>query len=139
MAATSSQAGTRALILMFLLAALPQVAAADPGGKRHGRTYYTLTDLGTRGFLYSGGRMQQLSEFGIAIAINNRGEVTGSDTNTNRVLLYAGDQTVSLGNLGGAGQAIGNAINERGEIVGASSTPKEIYMRSIIVRGRWRI
>lgn len=62
MAATSSQAGTRALILMLLLAVLPQVAAADPGGNRHGRTY-------------------------------------------------------------GTGQAIGNAINERSEIVGASSIP----------------
>ncbi|HEU4878254.1 MAG TPA: hypothetical protein VFT21_02325 [Gemmatimonadaceae bacterium] len=193
MAAKSNQAGTRALILMLLVAVLPDVAAAHPGDKRHGHIYYTLIDLGTlggpsagatevnssgqvvgssllapggpgraylysdgsmkdlgtlggmnsqgvgindlgqvvgnaevtpfnlRGFLYSSGRMLQLDEFGIATAINNRGQVTGTDTNARRVLLYAGGQTVSLGNLGGSGQATGNAINERGEIVGVSS------------------
>lgn len=196
MTETSSPAGTRALTLILLLAVLPYVAAADPGDKRHERTYFTLTDLGTlggpfatatkvnnsrqvvgtsllalggpgraflysgglmkdlgtlgglssqgvgindlgavvgdsdvpdslarRGFLYRDGRMQRLNEFGIAIAINNRGEVTGSDTSSQHVVLYAGGQTVSLGNLGGTGQAIGNAINERGEIAGFSSIP----------------
>ncbi|HEY7744818.1 MAG TPA: hypothetical protein VIA07_00670 [Desulfuromonadales bacterium] len=78
-------------------------------------------------FLWEDGTMIDLAplagEFSSAVAINERGQILlkSSDAAENRNLLYENGQVTDLGNFG-AGYAVGNDLNNQGEIVGWMST-----------------
>ncbi len=99
--------------------------------------------------LWENGQVRELPTIGgdssgIAVSINNRGQAvggTGSCTsfqaNGNLTYLYSLHATlwedgkvIDLGNLGGIGAGGGNlavAINDRGQVVGASGTPDGLF------------
>lgn len=98
-----------------------QIAGAYGGAEEDGR-----------GFVWTDGRMRDLgtlpgATFSPAWAINNRGQITGNSgytlTGTHEIhaFLWERGAMTDLGTLGG-GFSVGLAINDRGEIVGASTT-----------------
>jgi probable HAF family extracellular repeat protein len=89
------------LVLLVVLSLLGTVAA--------GQSNYTVTDLGG----LSGSRFANVS------AINNLGQVVG--TSANHAFLWENGAMTDLGTLGGTLSAA-NAINDRGQIVGESTT-----------------
>ncbi len=70
-------------------------------------------------FLYRNGKVQDLGAF-TPMSINNAGQIVGYD-GADHAVLYSHGKLKDLGNLGGQG-ATANAINERGQIAGASPT-----------------
>ena len=84
-------------------------------------------DAVAHAFLYSDGVMRDLGSFGGASkgsAINSEGEVAGTaDTSTgSREFLYRHHVMKDLGTLGGS-YSTGNAINDKGHVVGTSRLP----------------
>lgn len=78
-------------------------------------------------FLWKNGKMVDLGKQGIseAVAINDKGQIIGHrrarQHSSPRALMWQGDSETALGTLGGK-QSSPAAINERGQIVGESTT-----------------
>jgi probable HAF family extracellular repeat protein len=130
---------------------------------------YTVTDLGTLGgsfgaeafainnrgqvvgyswtagnaaihpFLYGGGKMTDLGDFGggfgEALAINNSGQVTGFSATPQlfsvHAFLYSDGVLTDLGTFGGP-RSKGQAINDRGQVVGFAGTPGDAQFHAFI-------
>ena len=94
----------------------------------------------THNFLYSGGKMQILKplEQDVSMAgINNAGQMTGyyfdREASESRAILYSDGNLHDLGKLDGK-DSLGQAINDRGEVVGMAST-KEGYNHAFLYSG----
>jgi probable HAF family extracellular repeat protein len=90
-------------------------------------------------FLYSGGAMQDLGNFGglscFAVAINDAGLIAGTFTDsggtTHPSILNANGTLTDLGSLGGSGFVRG--MNNSGQIVGASGGHAFVYTNGAMV------
>lgn len=75
---------------------------------------------GTGAFLYAGGKLISIGGEGtVAYGLNGKGEVVGISADSH-AFVHTSDGTRELGTLPGDAYSTANAINDRGQIVGAS-------------------
>ena len=91
-------------------------------------------------FLYQRGSMSIFGGLDAgADAINNRGEVTGSNSNFHAFVYFRGSMT-DLGVPAGAFRSGGSAINDQGHVAGNAQlfTPTPVAHAALWANGRWR-
>lgn len=98
------------------------------GGQVTGTSRTTNTTLPQLTFLWDGGAMRNLgvlpgsNNFSRGYAINDAGAVVGeSDNNNSKAFLFKNDVLTNLGGLRTGGGGVAHDINNRDQIVGASS------------------
>jgi probable HAF family extracellular repeat protein len=97
-------------------------------------TLYGSIGIESRPYIYRNGNVQVLPTFGgnngSAVAVSNRGYVTGwaslpkygNNEERRRAFLYRNGKMTRLGTLPGDDRSVGQDVNDRGEVVGISST-----------------
>jgi probable HAF family extracellular repeat protein len=147
-AGTSFVVDSRDTAFVNIGGAVHNIGAAAPDFRRSdaygindsGWVVGTLLDgrspgFNSRPFIYRNGNIQVLPSFGgldgAALAINNRGDVTGGATEPTapdaiqvfQGFLYRNGKMIRLGTLPGGDGSVGRDVNDRGEVAGISGTP----------------
>ena len=104
-----------------------------------GWSYINDSSFVTHNFLYSGGKMIDLSPFNFidysaGNIINNSGAVAGYSTtgSTTLATVYSGGKLTTLGTLPGAASSVAVGINDNGNVTGGSGGDAFLYKNGVM-------